>query len=143
MIKYFREDTRFVFKDKRANSKWIKDVISAESSKISFIAGDINIIFCSDLYLLELNKKFLSHDYFTDIITFDNCTDRVVSGDLFISVERVRENSKTYFSSFDEELHRVIVHGVLHLLGYKDKTKAHSKLMKEKESYYLNIRSNK
>ena len=109
MVKYFREDTQFVFKDRRANSRWIKDVIATESDQVKFKAGDINIIFCSDLYLLELNRKFLSHDYYTDIITFDNCSDKTISGDLFISIERVCENSKTYSSSFDEELHRVII----------------------------------
>jgi len=139
MIKYFREDTRFVFKGRRDNNEWLKDVITSESVKEKFRAGDINIIFCSDDYLLDLNKKFLSHDFYTDIITFDNCADKIISGDLFISIDRVRENSKTYSSSFDEELHRVIVHGVLHLLGYKDKTKAQSKIMREKESFYLNL----
>ena len=140
MVKYFREDTRFVFKRRRGNNEWIKDVIASESEKVKFKTGDINIIFCSDDYLLELNKKYLSHDFYTDIITFDNCSDKIISGDLFISIDRVRENSKTYFSSFDEELHRVIIHGVLHLLGYKDKTKAQSKLMREKESFYLKLR---
>lgn len=139
MIKYFSEDTRFVFKGRRDNNEWIKDVITSESVKEKFRAGDINIIFCSDDYLLDLNKKFLSHDFYTDIITFDNCTDKIISGDLFISIDRVRENSNTYSSSFEEELHRVIVHGVLHLLGYKDKTKAQSKIMREKESFYLNL----
>jgi len=140
MVKYFREDTRFVFKNRRDNNEWIKDVIASESEKIKFKTGDVNIIFCSDEYLLELNKTYLSHDFYTDIITFDNCSDKIISGDLFISIDRVRENSKTYFSSFDEELHRVIIHGVLHLLGYKDKTKAQSKLMREKESFYLKLR---
>jgi rRNA maturation RNase YbeY len=139
MIKYFREDTRFLFKGRRDNNEWINDVITSESGKEKFRAGDINIIFCSDEYLLDLNKKFLSHDFYTDIITFDNCADKIISGDLFISIDRVRENSITYSSSFDEELHRVIVHGVLHLLGYKDKTKAQSKIMREKESFYLNL----
>ena len=139
MIKYFREDTRFLFKGRRDNNEWLKDGITSESVKEKFRAGDINIIFCSDDYLLDLNKKFLSHDFYTDIITFDNCADKIISGDLFISIDRVRENSKTYASSFDEELHRVIVHGVLHLLGYKDKTKAQSKVMREKESFYLNL----
>jgi rRNA maturation RNase YbeY len=140
MVKYFREDTRFVFKGRRENSEWIKDVIASESGKVKFKAGDINIIFCSDEYLLELNNKFLSHDYFTDIITFDNCSGNIISGDLFISIDRVRENSKIYSSGFEEELHRVIIHGILHLLGYKDKTKAQSNLMREKEGTYLNIR---
>jgi len=139
MIKYFREDTRFVFKGRRNNNEWIKDVITSESDKEKFKTGDINIIFCSDDYLLDLNKKFLSHDFYTDIITFDNCSDQIISGDLFISIDRVRENSKIYFSSFDEEIHRVIVHGVLHLLGYKDKTKGQSKIMREKERFYLNL----
>ncbi|HPS95671.1 MAG: rRNA maturation RNase YbeY [Bacteroidales bacterium] len=140
MVKYFREDTRFVFKGRRDNNEWIKGVIASESDNVKLRSGDINIIFCSDEYLLELNKKYLSHDFYTDIITFDNCSNQIISGDLFISIDRVRENSKTYSSSFDEELHRVIVHGLLHLLGYKDKTKAQSKVMREKESFYLNLR---
>ena len=140
MVKYFREDTRFVFKGRRDNNEWIKGVIASESDNVKLRSGDINIIFCSDKYLLELNKKYLSHDFYTDIITFDNCSNQIISGDLFISIDRVRENSKTYSSSFDEELHRVIVHGLLHLLGYKDKTKAQSKVMREKESFYLNLR---
>ena len=139
MVKYFRENTRFVFKERRDNNKWIKDVIVSESANVKFKAGDINIIFCSDEYLLDLNKKYLSHDFYTDIITFDNCLNKIISGDLFISVDRVRENSRTYSSSFDEELHRVIIHGVLHLLGYKDKTKAQSKIMRDKENFYLKL----
>jgi len=139
MVKYFRENTRFVFKERRDNNKWIKDVIVSESANVKFKAGDINIIFCSDEYLLDLNKKYLSHDFYTDIITFDNCSNKIISGDLFISVDRVRENSRTYSSSFDEELHRVIIHGVLHLLGYKDKTKAQSKIMRDKENFYLKL----
>ena len=103
--------------------------------------GDINIMFCSDNYILDVNMKYLQHDYFTDIITFDYCEGKVLSGDLFISVDSVRENSIEFGTDFEEELHRVIVHGVLHLIGYDDHTEADKKLMRQKENYYLQMRS--
>ena len=84
--------------------------------------GDVNIIFCSDNYILDVNLKYLQHDYFTDIITFDYCENNVLSGDLFISVDSVRENSVFYNTEFEDELNRVMVHGILHLIGYDDHT---------------------
>lgn len=136
MIRYFREQTSFVFKNRRQNSAWLKNVIVSESKNL----GDINIIFCSDDYLLDVNKKFLNHDYFTDIITFDYCEDNTISGDLFISVDSVRDNATHYDASFDQELHRVIVHGVLHLIGYDDHCDADITMMRSKEDFYLNLR---
>ena len=103
--------------------------------------GDINVIFCSDNYILDVNMKYLQHDYFTDIITFDYCEGKVLSGDLFISVDSVRENSIEFGTDFEEELHRVIVHGVLHLIGYDDHTEEDKKVMRQKENYYLQMRS--
>lgn len=103
--------------------------------------GDINIIFCSDNYILDVNVKYLQHDYFTDIITFDYCEGNILSGDLFISIDSVRENALEYCTDFNEELHRVIVHGVLHLIGYDDHSEQEKKVMREKEDYYLNLRS--
>ena len=102
--------------------------------------GDINIIFCSDNYILDVNMKYLQHDYFTDIITFDYCEQKVLSGDLFISVDSVRENSVYYGTEFEDELNRVIVHGLLHLIGYDDHSEEDVKVMREKENYYLEMR---
>lgn len=137
MIRYFCEDIRFTYKNKLANNRWLKMVAGSEIRKI----GDINIIFCSDNYILDVNMKYLQHDYFTDIITFDYCEGKVLSGDLFISVDSVRENSIEFGTDFEEELHRVIVHGVLHLIGYDDHTEEDKKLMRQKENYYLKMRS--
>ena len=137
MIRYFCEDIRFTYKNKLANNRWLKMVAGSEIRKI----GDINIIFCSDNYILDVNMKYLQHDYFTDIITFDYCEGKVVSGDLFMSVDNVRENSIEFGTDFEEELHRVIVHGVLHLIGYDDHTEEDKKVMRQKENYYLQMRS--
>lgn len=137
MIRYFCEDIRFTYKNKLANNRWLKMVAGSEIRKI----GDINVIFCSDNYILDVNMKYLQHDYFTDIITFDYCEGNVLSGDLFISVDSVRENSIEFGTDFEEELHRVIVHGVLHLIGYDDHTEEDKKVMRQKENYYLQIRS--
>ena len=137
MIRYFCEDIRFTYKNKLANNRWLKMVAGSEIRKI----GDINVIFCSDNYILDVNMKYLQHDYFTDIITFDYCEGKVLSGDLFISVDSVRENSIEFGTDFEEELHRVIVHGVLHLIGYDDHTEEDKKVMRQKEYYYLQMRS--
>ena len=102
--------------------------------------GDISIIFCSDPYILDINQRYLQHDYFTDIITFDYCEGKVLSGDLFISIDTVRENAAEYGASFEEELNRVMVHGLLHLIGYDDHTPAEQQEMRSKEDYYLSIR---
>jgi rRNA maturation RNase YbeY len=99
--------------------------------------GDLTFVFCSDEYLLVLNNKYLKHDYFTDIITFDNTEGLTVHGDLFISVERVKENSAGLGVAFKDELYRVMVHGVLHLLGYSDKSKPAKQTMTSKEDFYL------
>lgn len=137
MIRYFCEDIKFTYKNKLANNRWLKMVAGSEIRKI----GDINVIFCSDNYILDVNMKYLQHDYFTDIITFDYCEGNVLSGDLFISVDSVRENSIEFGTDFEEELHRVIVHGVLHLIGYDDHTDEDKKVMRQKENYYLQMRS--
>ena len=103
--------------------------------------GDINVIFCSDNYILDVNMKYLQHDYFTDIITFDYCEDDTLSGDLFISVDSVKENASFYGTEFEVELNRVIVHGLLHLIGYDDHKDQDIKMMRSKEDYYLELRS--
>lgn len=136
MIRYFTEDKDFLFKQKRLNNNWLKTVAGSELKKI----GDINIIFCSDNYILDINIKYLGHDYFTDIITFDYCSGNTLSGDLFISVDSVLENSEYYNTDFKTELNRVIVHGLLHLIGYDDHTEEDKKTMRSKEDYYLQIR---
>ena len=115
------------------NKKWLNQVISNEAKE----EGDITYIFCDDDYLLEKNIRFLNHNTLTDVITFDYCEEKSVSGDIFISIERVKENSEVFKVDFLTELNRVMVHGLLHLLGYKDKTEKESNLMRKKENYYL------
>ena len=136
MIRYFQEDIHFELKQKMQNNRWLKMVAGSEMRRL----GAVNIIFCSDRYILDVNIKYLQHDYFTDIITFDYCEGEKLSGDLFISIDSVRENSVLYGTEFEEELNRVMVHGVLHLIGYDDHTKAEQKVMREKENYYLSLR---
>ena len=136
MIRYFNEDIKFVFKQKLLNNRWLKTVAGSEMRRI----GDINIIFCSDNYILDVNIKYLGHDSFTDIITFDYCEKDVLSGDLFVSIDSVRENAGFYGTSFEDELNRVIVHGILHLIGYDDHTEEEVKQMRAKENYYLEMR---
>ena len=118
------------------NKKWLNQVISNEAKE----EGDITYIFCNDDYLLEKNIRFLNHNTLTDVITFDYCQGNSVSGDIFISIERVKENSEVFKVDFLTELNRVMVHGLLHLLGYKDKTERESNLMRKKENYYLSKR---
>ena len=136
MVSYFTEDTSFQFKHKRLNNRWLKLVAQSEVRRL----GDISIIFCSDNFILDINIKYLNHDYFTDIITFDYCEDDIISGDLFISVDSVRENAAFYGTEFEDELNRVIVHGVLHLIGYDDHSEEDIAQMRAKENYYLSLR---
>ena len=136
MVKFFTEDTRFEFKQKIQTRRWLKFVAGSEAK----VLGDVNIIFCSDNYLLDINVKYLGHDYFTDIITFDYCEGRTLSGDLFISIDSVADNASFYGAEFPDELNRAIVHGLLHLIGYDDHTQEEQKQMREKENYYLSLR---
>ena len=136
MISYFYEDTKFVFTGKLRNNRWLRLVAESEIRRL----GDLSIIFCSDNYILDINMKYLQHDYFTDIITFDYCEGEKISGDLFISVDSVRENAAFYGTEFEDELNRVMVHGVLHLIGYDDHTQKDIKMMRSKEDYYLSLR---
>jgi rRNA maturation RNase YbeY len=138
-IRFFNEDVNFPDIRKRVVSAWLKEIISLHDKKV----GDISIIFCSDSYLLDVNKQYLEHDYFTDIITFDYVEGNMISGDIFISVDRVLENSKLFKVSFSEELHRIMAHGVLHLLGYKDKCDEDKVMMTEKENFSLRLLSDK
>jgi rRNA maturation RNase YbeY len=136
MVSYFTQDTGFKFTGKLVNNRWLKIMAESESRKL----GNINIIFCSDPYILDINKKYLKHNYYTDIITFDYCEGQVLSGDLFISVDTVCANADFYKTDFSEELNRVIIHGVLHLAGYDDQTDEQKAQMRSKEDYYLKIR---
>lgn len=136
MVSYFTQDTSFKFNGKLVNNRWLKIMAESESRKL----GNINIIFCSDPYILDINKKYLKHNYYTDIITFDYCEGPVLSGDLFISVDTVLANSETYKTDFSDELNRVIIHGVLHLAGYDDQTDEQKAVMRDREDYYLKIR---
>lgn len=136
-IQFFSEDVGLPKIGKRKAANWIKGVIASEGKRV----GDISFIFCSDEYLLDVNRKYLNHDYYTDIITFDDVDGSVINGDIFISVDSVAENAKEFGTSFENEMHRIIVHGVLHLLGYKDKRKKDKLLMTEKEDFYLNVLS--
>ena len=138
-IRFFNEDVNFPDIRKRVISAWLKEIISLHDKKV----GDISVIFCSDSYLLDVNKQYLEHDYFTDIITFDYVEGNLISGDIFISVDRVLENSALFKVSFSEELHRIMAHGVLHLLGYKDKCDEDKVMMTEKENFSLQLLSDK
>lgn len=138
MVRYFTQDIDFNYKNRLFNNRWLKMVAGSEVRKL----GDINIIFCSDNYILDVNMKYLQHDYFTDIITFDYSENDTISGDLFISIDSVRENASFYGTEFSNELHRVIVHGILHLIGYDDHCDEDIKMMRYKEDYYLKLREN-
>lgn len=133
MISYQKIDTPFELKGKRKINTWIK----AAASEENFSLGEIAIVFCSDDYLLKINQEFLQHDYYTDIITFDYCENNVISGDLMISIDSVKDNASHFDVLFHEELYRVIIHGILHLCGYDDHTPEDQKVMREKEDYYL------
>ena len=119
----------------------LRDWIVSTANNEDTIPGTFNIIFCSDEYLLSLNKKHLNHDEYTDVITFDQSSDGNISGDIYISLDRVKDNSKSLNASFLNELHRVMVHGILHLVGHSDKTSKDKKQMTAKEDYYLSLRA--
>jgi rRNA maturation RNase YbeY len=133
MIAFLTEDIKFELKEKLKHKAWLKSAAKAEGFKI----GELNYIFCSDAYLLDINQKYLGHDTLTDIVTFDNSEDpKIIDGDIFISIERVSENA-IKFDTATSELKRVMVHGLLHLAGYKDKDKGQKELMTIKENEHL------
>jgi rRNA maturation RNase YbeY len=134
-ISFRLQDVKFTLKDKQVLRNWVALVASNEG----FSIAPINYVFCSDGHLLEMNKQFLNHNYFTDIITFDYTEGKRLSGDIFISIDRVADNAKAYKNTFECELHRVMIHGVLHLMGYKDKTPADEKKMRAKENAALKL----
>jgi probable rRNA maturation factor len=125
----FNYETEFTLENESAFSIWISKVIKSEKKK----EGEISYIFCNDDYLLKINQEHLQHDFYTDIISFDYTVGNELSGDIFISVDRVKENSKDFGVSFDEELKRVVIHGILHYCGYKDKSESDEALMRRKE----------
>lgn len=134
-ILFFTEDIDFKLKDKAKIRQWIMNTIKAEGYKR---VGELSFILCSDSYLLEINKQYLNHDTYTDIVTFDSSEDEdVIAGDIFISVERIAENAEKFKVNSSDELHRVIIHGVLHLCGYYDKSPEDKALMTNKENEYL------
>lgn len=132
-INYFTEQIEFTPSNWQEIRKWITEVIEDKS----FNLGTINYIFCSDEHLLSINQQYLDHDTYTDIITFDYTVGKVLSGDIFISIDRIKENASLYNTTFEHELHRVIIHGILHLTGQKDKTDSQSKEMRSQEDHYL------
>ena len=129
----FNYETEFTLENEEAISGWISNVIKSEGKK----EGEINYIFCDDEYLLQINKEHLNHDYYTDIISFDYTIGNEINGDMFISVDRVKENAVDFNVAFDEELKRVIIHGILHYCGYKDKLEEEELLMRNKEDEKL------
>ncbi len=131
-IQFFSQNIRFSLTKKSVVKKLISSVLRKEKEKV----GDINFIFCNDKFLLSLNKKFLKHDKFTDIITFQYPS-KEISGELFISVPRVKENAKKFGASFENEMQRVMIHGILHLCGFKDKSPEQKQKMRKREDYYL------
>lgn len=129
---YFEDIDRFPLNLPKIK-KWIKNTVSDEDKK----TGDISFIFCSDDYLLNINRQYLDHDYYTDIITFDYVEGDLISGDIFISADRIKENAVLFKVSFQNELNRIIIHGILHLIGYKDKESIDKMTMTAKEDFYL------
>ena len=133
MIQFCSEDITFSLKEKLKHKAWLNEVAKQEGKKIL----ELTYVFCSDMYLLQINQEYLNHDTLTDIVTFDNSEDpKKIEGDIFISIERVKENGDKLGTS-ETELERVMVHGLLHLLGYKDKKKEDKALMTEKEDFYI------
>lgn len=129
----FNYETNFKLTDENKTSDWISACIENENHEL----GEVNYIFCDDEYLHKINVEFLQHDTFTDIISFDYTMGKLVSGDIFISVERVKENASQFKVPFEEELHRVIIHGILHYMGFKDKTDSEKQIMRDKENSCL------
>lgn len=132
-VSFQNQDIVFLLKDKLKLKSWIKRIVELEKKKL----GQVNFVFTSDETLLETNKKFLNHDTYTDIITFDSCQGDTIHGDILISTERVKENAEKFKADFETELRRVMIHGVLHLCGYKDKSPKDIAVMRKKEEWAL------
>ncbi len=136
MISYFYQDIDFELSSTDSYTKWIEAAVEEEFPECRSVK--LNYIFCNDAYILEVNRRFLNHDYFTDIITFNYNRRGAIAGDLFISIDTIRANAKEYSESFESELLRVMIHGVLHLLGYDDMNEDEKIVMRERENYYIN-----
>lgn len=136
VINFFNEDTSYALKDKKKLKKWVQLIIEAHHKSL----GEVNFVFCSDDYLHKMNLEYLQHDTLTDIITFDYCENETISGDLFISIDRVKDNAALLKIKLVDELHRVMIHGVLHLIGFKDKTKQDAATMRSQEEKSLILR---
>jgi probable rRNA maturation factor len=134
-VSFYNEEITFTLPKKTQIKSWIKHVIGKENKS----CGLINYIFCNDSFLLELNKTYLKHTTLTDIITFDNTEGEIISGEIYISIERVKENASLYDQSFSDEINRVMIHGILHLLGNKDKSSREKSLMRKKEDDCLSL----
>lgn len=134
-ISFFTEDIDFQLSNPKQIHKWIKMIILKENHTLSYL----NYIFCSDQYLLKINQEYLDHDTYTDIITFPYASSPIVESDIYISIDRIKENSTLFKTSFLSELHRVVIHGVLHLCGYADKENKEKEIMREKENEALEI----
>ncbi len=133
-IYFFSEEINFELKEKLNRKRWLKNI----ATKGGFTIKELNYVFCSDEYLYQINLEYLNHETYTDIITFDNSEKKFdLSGDIFISIDRVNENAKTHNQETETELSRVLAHGLLHLMGYKDKTKEESTLMRQKEEEFI------
>ncbi|MBO4282478.1 MAG: rRNA maturation RNase YbeY [Bacteroidales bacterium] len=132
-ISFFTHDIAYTLRKKGKIRQWMIETAANERKRI----GEISYMFGSDAYVLEINKQYLQHDFLTDIITFDDCEGDVLNGDMVISLERVRENAKTFHVSVEKELLRVLIHGILHLCGYKDKKSDEERQMREKEDFYI------
>jgi probable rRNA maturation factor len=135
-ISFYSEQVAFSLANERQITDWFKESCKQENRSL----GEVSVIFCSDEYLLKMNLDHLQHDYYTDIITFDYSSGPDVSGDIFISIDRVAENATSFKTDFIDELHRVMIHGVLHLIGYKDSEAKDKSEMSSKEDYYLSLR---
>ena len=135
-INFFTEDIKFDLPQKQKRKAWLKQIAQSENFKV----GELNYIFCSDEYLYKINVDYLNHHTYTDIITFDNSEEeKVIEGDIFISINRVRENAQKHNQEETSELSRVVSHGLLHLMGYKDKTKTDAEVMRSKEALAIEI----
>ncbi len=135
-VNFYNEDINYTLIGKIAVKKWVEEMVVTEGFQLQ----ELNFIFCSDDYLLRINQDFLKHDYYTDVITFDNSEEhKTIAGDIFISIDRVKDNAKQNQVKTDHELCRIMAHGSLHLLGYLDKTKKAKSLMTAKEDWYLEL----
>lgn len=134
---FHSEDVKFILIEKPAIVSWLSLCIERENKT----PNDVSFVFCSDKFLHKMNIEHLKHNTLTDIITFDYCEGEKIIGEMFLSIDRIKENAKKFKNSFEDELHRVMIHGILHLCGYKDKTIEDQKVMSKKEDFYLNLRN--